>query len=190
MKFTAMIEIEVPDSLVEFVGQGKTAEALAVNISQQMKDFRESNSELVKNTTVTIELDDGRKVGLGWADAKPSPTRSVASFDSQSATLSAPRRQPEGMGPAKRPGIRTGRPATLHDHFASDGQPVRAKGPRSVESLTAQGVKVYRMVDGRKRLVTEQDGAVWTEGNATLPEATPKRSKNDRPPVITHRRGQ
>lgn len=119
---------------------------------------------------------------------------------------SAPRAErSDGMGPAKRPGIRTGRPATLHDHFASDGQPVRAAGPRSVETLVSEGVRVYRMVDGKKTRINA-DGSVWESAdrgsaNPNRPgfsDGTPnlkiqgkaQSTKNDRPPVITKRRGQ
>jgi hypothetical protein len=95
-----------------------------------------------------------------------------------------------GMAPKRAPGIRTGRPATLHDYEASDGEPVRAAGPRSAEVLRTQGIAV------RKRTV----GADWpawylrkleVEEEATRVVAPkPQRSKNDRPPVITKRRGQ
>jgi hypothetical protein len=157
-------------------------------IQVALNEIKEEFPDII--ATVFVDGVDNSGEGGHGRREYPRPPVVRESGDRGAVVASAPRKErSEGMGPAKRPGVRTGRPATLHDHSASDGQPVRAAGPRSVENLTAQGVKVYRMVDGRKRLVTEQDGAVWTEGNATLPEATPKRSKNDRPPVISRRRG-
>lgn len=38
---------------------------------------------------------------------------------------------------------RTGRPATLHNLVAEDGEPVRAAGPRSPDNLRANGIKVW-----------------------------------------------
>jgi hypothetical protein len=41
------------------------------------------------------------------------------------------------------PSGRTGRPATLHNMRASDGNPVRESGPRSQEVLESQGITVW-----------------------------------------------
>jgi hypothetical protein len=47
--------------------------------------------------------------------------------------------------PAVKGGLsgRTGRPATLHNLRAADGEPVRASGPRSREVLESQGIAVW-----------------------------------------------
>lgn len=95
-----------------------------------------------------------------------------------------------GMAPKRAPGIRTGRPATLHDYEASDGEPVRAAGPRSAEVLRTQGIAV------RNRTVGADWPAWYLRKLEVEEEATrvvspkPQRSKNDRPPIVTKRRGQ
>lgn len=43
---------------------------------------------------------------------------------------------------------RTGRPATLHNLRAADGEPVRASGPRSREALENQGIAVWDVEKG------------------------------------------
>ena len=189
MKFYASIEIEVPDSAVEFVGSGKLAGSLVTRLHRAMEDQREQYPDFIESFDVQVEV-GGAKHGLGWSESSPKdelvtiatarkPADKPDFTDSRTARVAAlPKSQTSGK--------RMGRPATLKHLEASDGQPVRERGDRSPESLHAAGIST-REVGGNGE---------WTP---PLPERKPRKAtapvskgygSAPRPTVVSKRRGQ
>lgn len=105
--------------------------------------------DLVRGTVATQK--GFRKVTVDVAEVADDAESDADEIDSTPAT-------PARVAPSARPTVahkpaqttskgaasgRTGRPATLHNLVAEDGEPVRASGPRSRENLESQGIAVW-----------------------------------------------
>lgn len=135
-------------------------------IASMVRNSLAERLDVLRGVAYVVSVEDSEN---GSDSLSPAPRKSVASFDADTATLSARRPAPArsgGMSGAARkggPSGRTGRPATLHDYTASDGEPVRASGPRSIETLVSEGIKVYRLDDNGRKIRVGADGSPMGE---------------------------
>lgn len=182
MRITATVVVEIDDDAAVLLDQsavGGAGGTVGVIIRNAL-----TNTPGFKSVIVDVE-DTGDEVETGGA-----AFRSAAAPRELSGTLSkAIAGRSGGMSGGARKatpsGKRMGRPKTLTDMEASDGQPVREWGDRSPESLHAAGIST-RPVGGNED---------WT------PPLAPKRTKSaapatkgytvgGKPPVVSRRRGK
>lgn len=196
MKLEFTVAVDVSEQYVELLDRMQVGGSLGHfrNIVQrELNEVKEEFPDIIASVFVDAADSQSEQEGGNGQRQIPRPPTHREFGDRGVAVASEPRpARSGGMAPPKvskgTGGVRTGRPATLHDYEASDGQPVRAAGPRSAEVLRTQGIAVrkvgkewpgwYTAVEGRQGMTREQ-------------QPTPKvQSKSDRPPVIQRRRGQ
>jgi hypothetical protein len=135
-----LVTVEVPDETVEFLenlpgGALGAAATLVQSALSAQKGFG------------TVIVTDGAGVESPHSHAVARPERSPSTgtgkpAQSVSVARTAVQKPADNSGQATG---RMGRPATLHDYEASDGQPVREWGQRSPEELRARGIKVWKV---------------------------------------------
>lgn len=101
------------------------------------KGFRKVNVDVAEVADDTDS--DGDEINSG--SGTPDPEAWEKAVDARDTA----RQKAQGKFPTPKGAAsgRTGRPATLHNLVAEDGEPVRAAGPRSPENLRANGIKVW-----------------------------------------------
>lgn len=176
MEIEITVKVTVPDGIANFLGFGVVAQPLVYQVHEAMLAVQLEHREMIESFEVTSETPAGTVIGHGWSQSAPESRsqRPAREFGTRGATVaSEPRRTslrpatgtggnsmsgsarpaaPKGNGTGK-----TGRPPTLHDHSASDGDVVRASGTRGIETLVNSGIKVYR-IDGNRKIRVGADG--------------------------------
>lgn len=139
MKIELYVAVEINDDAAEMLDATYTGGAAGAVI------------DLVRGTVATQK--GFRKVRVDAAEVADGPESDGEEIESAPApempnrrvlgTVKPTRAATEARAPKGGPSGKTGRPATLHHLKASDGEPVRAAGPRSREVLESQGITVW-----------------------------------------------
>lgn len=144
MEFIVQVTVELPDSAVSFIGADSIVSGLSEKVEDALNTALPDWQGLFTVEAGTPESDGDEIVSATPEWDKPKGVsgltdRQVArAVHTKGAVIRA--EAPKGNGTGK-----TGRPATLHEYEAADGEPVRAAGPRSIESLRSQGIDVWKV---------------------------------------------
>lgn len=162
MRITATVVVEIDDDAAVLLNAsvvGGAPGAVRTIVRNALSDTAGFKSVTVDTDDTDGEMDEG-----GSASRSERPARE---FGDRGVTVaSAPRKAPRKA--AQSTIARTGRPKTLTDMEASDGEPVREWGVRSPESLAEQGIST-RVIGGNSE---------WTP---PLPERKVRRPKSAAP---------
>jgi hypothetical protein len=167
MDIQITVTVTVPDGIVNFMGLDKVGGALADNIGDSLDTLMESNPGMIEDYSVeSPDAEDAESVSPARSQ-RPATKDTPASRQSATAARESRPERPQtsgGMSGGARPAApkgqgtgKIGRPPTLHDHMASDGDVVRASGTRGIATLVGQGIKVYR-VEGNRKIRIGADG--------------------------------
>jgi hypothetical protein len=158
MRITATVVVEIDDNaavLLDASVVGGAFGAVRTIVRNALSDTAGFKSVTVDTDDTDGEMDEG------------GSERPAREFGDRGVTVaSAPRKAPRKAVQGKT--ARTGRPKTLTDMEASDGEPVREWGVRSPESLAEQGIST-RVIGGNGE---------WTP---PLPERKVRRPKSAAP---------
>lgn len=143
MEYTVSLKITVPDEITDLMGDDAVMTALTDRIGDNLTGQFGSVLD-VEVTEVTSGSQSGSEFGKRGAVVASEPRTNRPAAPRREATPGAASTA-QRVAPNVTGAVRTGRPATLHDLEASDGEPVRASGPRSPEVLKQEGIAVRKI---------------------------------------------
>lgn len=150
MEFIVQLTVDLPEDVVEFLGVETIAAGLETKFENALNVALPSYASRFR---VEVGTEDGPDNDADEIESAPAdrdtPKGRTGLTDRQVASAYRAGIPVVKSGVNKGgPSGRTGRPATLHNLRAADGEPVRASGPRSREVLENQGIAVWDVDKG------------------------------------------